>query len=316
MKVVNKSLIKKSRSDVRHIRTERDVLVTVDHPFVVKLHYAFETPEKVCFVLDFCRGGELFRLLEVEGLIAEDKARFYLSEIACALEYLHSMDIVYRDLKSENVMLDEKGHVKLIDFGLSKIFNGDETLTNTFCGTIDCMAPEVVMDADSPGHGKPADWWSFGVFMFDLLVGRSPFSSSHGRRATQERILRGKFFVPNFVSPTAADLIRKLLRKSVDRRLGPAGVKAHPFFSRLDWDMVVRRAYQPPHLPRVCADDDDASQFDPKFTSQRLPEMTTAEECGVEDMFSGFEYAAGEVSAVDDEALVLELSMLSTKTRT
>ena len=128
--------------------------------------------------------------------------------------------------------------------------------------------------------------------------------------------LQGKIVIPPFISPTAADLIRKLLRRCVDRRLGPAGVKEHKFFSWLDWDLVVRKAYQPPHLPQVSADDDDASQFDPKFTSQRLPEMTTAEECGVEDMFSGFEYAAGEVSAVDDEALVLELSMLSTKTRT
>ena len=135
IKSVNKSRIASSQTDIRHTKAERDVLVRTDHPFIVKLHYAFETSSRLYLVQEFCRGGELFRRMEVERMMLEDHARFYLCEIVCALEYLHSMDIIYRDLKTENVMLDEEGHVKLIDFGLSKLGMAEGALTNTFCGT-------------------------------------------------------------------------------------------------------------------------------------------------------------------------------------
>jgi hypothetical protein len=127
--------------------------------------------------------------------------------------------------------------------------------------------------------------------------------------------LQGKIVIPPFISPTAADLIRKLLRRCVDRRLGPAGVKEHKFFSWLDWDLVVRKAYQPPHLPQVSADDDDASQFDPKFTSQQLPKMAAATgDAATVNLFADFEYVrpdddCGGETATGDEVLVLELSV-------
>ena len=135
VKSVNKSRIKSSNTDMRHTKSERDVLVKTDHPFIVSLHFAFETSKRLYLVQEFCRGGELFRRMEVERMMLEEHAKFYLSEIVCALEYLHSLDIVYRDLKTENVMLDTDGHVKLIDFGLSKLGMTEGTLTNTFCGT-------------------------------------------------------------------------------------------------------------------------------------------------------------------------------------
>ena len=135
IKSVNKSRIASSQTDIRHTKAERDVLVQTEHPFVVKLYYAFETKKRLYLVQEFCRGGELFRRMEVERMMLEEHARFYLTEIVCAIEYLHSIDIVYRDLKTENVMLDQDGHVKLIDFGLSKLGMGEGNLTNTFCGT-------------------------------------------------------------------------------------------------------------------------------------------------------------------------------------
>lgn len=135
IKSVNKSRIASSQTDIRHTKAERDVLVQTDHPFIVKLYYAFETPKRLYLVQEFCRGGELFRRMEVERMMLEEHARFYLCQIVCALEYLHSIDIVYRDLKTENVMLDDDGHVKLIDFGLSKLGMNDGVLTQTFCGT-------------------------------------------------------------------------------------------------------------------------------------------------------------------------------------
>ena len=135
IKSVNKCRIKSSATDMRHTKSERDVLVKTDHPFIVSLHFAFETQRRLYLVQEFCRGGELFRRMEVERMMLEEHAKFYLSEIVCALDYLHSLDIVYRDLKTENVMLDETGHVKLIDFGLSKLGMTEGALTNTFCGT-------------------------------------------------------------------------------------------------------------------------------------------------------------------------------------
>ncbi len=207
--------------------------------------------------------------MEAERLLVEPEARFYLCEIALALEYLHSLNIVYRDLKTENIMLDAEGHIKLIDFGLSKVLRDGADLTQTFCGTVEYMAPEVVMRA--PGHGLAADWWSFGVFAFDLLTGRSPFHSVKGKKETKERILRGKFTVPQFVTADAGDLIRRLLRRNAERRLGggergAAEVKEHAFFRGVDWEAALRRECRPPHVPGFAnaADPADVSQFDPR----------------------------------------------------
>ena len=139
----------------------------------------------------------------------------------------------------------------------------------SFLIAVEYMAPEVVTRA--PGYSKPADWWSFGIFTFDLLTGRSPFHSNRGKQETKERILRGKFHTPAFLTPNAQDLIRRLLRRPVDRRLGSKGgaaeVKAHGFFGDIDWDKVIRRQYQPPFVPTLSSDD-DVSNFDTRFTSK------------------------------------------------
>ena len=161
------------------------------------------------------------------------------------------------------------------------------------------------------GHGKPADWWSFGIFTYDLLIGRSPFSSNKGKKETKERILRGKFNMPNFVTRDAADLIRRLLRKPVDRRLGSvngaADVKAHAFFRGVDWDAVVNKEVPPPWVPVLQSEDDaDTSQFDPKFTS-RSPRESVIKECpAVAEppavLFRDFEGGAPEVAVWDTAA--------------
>jgi len=271
MKAMNKSRICGSKTDVRHTKAERNVLVSVNNdsnPFIVRLHFAFETERRLYLVQEFCCGGELFRRMEFERLMLEKDAIFYLSEIVIALEYLHSKAIVYRDLKTENVMLDKEGHVKLIDFGLSKMGMFDETLTNTFCGTVEYMAPEVILR--SGGYGKPADWWSLGIFTFDLLTGRSPFHSNQGKHVTKERILRGKFPTPKILTPEAGDFIRKLLRKQAAKRLGTQGaweVKEHGFFSGIDWDMVAKKQYKPPFEPQVV-NETDVQHFDEQFTSR------------------------------------------------
>lgn len=307
MKAMDKSRICGSRTDVRHTKAERNVLVSVEHPFIVKLKFAFETSKRLYLVQEFCCGGELFRRMEVERLMVETVAKFYLQEIILALEYLHSLDIVYRDLKTENVMLDREGHVKLIDFGLSKTDMKDDTLTHTFCGTVEYMAPEVILK--DPGYGKPADWWSFGVFTFDLLTGRSPFHSNRGKHATKERILKGKFATPRVITPDANDFVRKLLRKPVERRLGSARgaaeLKGHPFFHDTDWDAVLARQCTPPYLPEVQSET-DVQNFDTMFTSRSPRESNNAAvsqetQDAIDGLkFEDFDYVAdGFLEAVD-----------------
>ena len=140
---------------------ERNILTEVQHPFIVRLHYAFQTEGKLYLILDFLRGGDLFTRLAKEIMFTEEDVKFYLAELALALDHLHSIGIIYRDLKPENILLDSEGHISLTDFGLSKQPLEDEK-AYSFCGTVEYMAPEVV---NRKGHSYVADWWSFGVLM-------------------------------------------------------------------------------------------------------------------------------------------------------
>lgn len=168
MKVLKKATIARNAKDTAHTKAERNILECVKNPFVVDLIYAFQTDGKLYLILEYLSGGELFMQLEREGIFMEDMASFYLTEILLALEHLHSEGIIYRDLKPENILLDANGHIKLTDFGLCKesIFEGAQT--HTFCGTIEYMAPEILLRL---GHDKSVDWWSFGALMFDMLTG-------------------------------------------------------------------------------------------------------------------------------------------------
>ena len=172
MKVLKKATIARNAKDTAHTKAERNILESVKNPFVVDLIYAFQTDGKLYLILEYLSGGELFMQLEKEGIFMEDMASFYLTEILLALEHLHSEGIIYRDLKPENILLDATGHIKLTDFGLCKesIFEGAQT--HTFCGTIEYMAPEILL---RHGHDKSVDWWSFGALMFDMLTGSVVF---------------------------------------------------------------------------------------------------------------------------------------------
>ncbi|OXB63529.1 hypothetical protein ASZ78_006058 [Callipepla squamata] len=195
MKVLKKATLK-VRDRVR-TKMERDILVEVNHPFIVKLHYAFQTEGKLYLILDFLRGGDLFTRLSKEVMFTEDDVKFYLAELALALDHLHSLGIIYRDLKPENILLDEEGHIKLTDFGLSKESIDHEKKAYSFCGTVEYMAPEVV---NRRGHTQSADWWSFGVLM--KLYRREihpPFKPATGRPEDTF------YFDPEFTAKTPKD---------------------------------------------------------------------------------------------------------------
>ena len=215
----------------------------ITHPFVVKLHYAFQSPESLYFVTDFLNGGELFFHLCNEIRFSEDRARFYAAEITLALAHLHKNGIIYRDLKPENVLLDSEGHLKLTDFGLSKIKQPVDGMTNTFCGTPEYLAPEVIK---ANGHSFSVDWWSLGMLTYEMISGINPFKqlTSQGNRSRHEILKQitehDVEILPGF-SPKAASLLRGLLSRDPANRLTIDQIKAHPFFESIDWEKLVAR---------------------------------------------------------------------------
>uniref|UniRef100_A0AAY4DYH5 non-specific serine/threonine protein kinase n=1 Tax=Denticeps clupeoides TaxID=299321 RepID=A0AAY4DYH5_9TELE len=265
MKVLKKASLK-VRDRVR-TKMERDILVEVNHPFIVKLHYAFQTEGKLYLILDFLRGGDVFTRLSKEVMFTEEDVKFYLAELALALDHLHNLGIVYRDLKPENILLDEAGHIKLTDFGLSKESVDQDKKAYSFCGTVEYMAPEVV---NRRGHTQSADWWSLGVLMFEMLTGTLPFQGKD-RNETMNMILKYSLWA------------------------GPDGVeeiKRHAFFSTIDWNKLYRRELQPPFKP-AAGKPDDTFCFDPEFTAKTpkdspgIPPSANAHQ-----LFKGFSFVA------------------------
>lgn len=297
MKVLKKASIVRNQKDTAHTRAERNILEAVRHPFIVELVYAFQTGGKLYLILEYLSGGELFMHLEREGIFLEDTTCFYLCEIILALEHLHNLGIIYRDLKPENVLLDAQGHVKLTDFGLCKEHIQEGIVTHTFCGTIEYMAPEILTRS---GHGKAVDWWSLGALMFDMLTGMPPFTADN-RKNTIDAILKGKLNIPAYLATDSRDLIRRLMKRQVSQRLGSGptdgqAVRAHSFFKNVNWDDVLARRLDPPIKP-ILRSEDDVSQFDTKFTKQ-IPvdspdESTLSESANL--IFQGFTYVAPSV---------------------
>ncbi|XP_038831091.1 ribosomal protein S6 kinase alpha-2 [Salvelinus namaycush] len=308
MKVLRKATLK-VRDRVRS-KMERDILAEVNHPFIVKLHYAFQTEGKLYLILDFLRGGDLFTRLSKEVMFTEEDVKFYLAELALALDHLHSLGIIYRDLKPENILLDEEGHIKITDFGLSKEATDHDKRAYSFCGTIEYMAPEVV---NRRGHTQSADWWSFGVLMFEMLTGFLPFQGKD-RKETMVLILKAKLGMPQFLSPEVQSLIRALFKRNPANRLGagPDGVeeiKRHHFFGNIDWNKLYRREIKPPFKPAVGRPE-DTFHFDPEFTSRTptdSPGLPPSD--NTHQLFRGFSFVA---TNLDQDQSIAEIQQNST----
>ncbi|ETE61460.1 Ribosomal protein S6 kinase beta-1 [Ophiophagus hannah] len=238
-----------------------------------------KTGGKLYLILEYLSGGELFMQLEREGIFMEDTACFYLAEISMALGHLHQKGIIYRDLKPENIMLNHQGHVKLTDFGLCKESIHDGTVTHTFCGTIEYMAPEILMRS---GHNRAVDWWSLGALMYDMLTGAPPFTGEN-RKKTIDKILKCKLNLPPYLTQEARDLLKKLLKRNAASRLGAgpgdAGeVQGHPFFRHISWEELLARKVEPPFkpllgftyvAPSVLESVKEKFSFEPKIRSPR-----------------------------------------------
>ncbi|XP_078011173.1 ribosomal protein S6 kinase alpha-2 isoform X3 [Phascolarctos cinereus] len=294
MKVLKKATLK-VRDRVRS-KMERDILAEVNHPFIVKLHYAFQTEGKLYLILDFLRGGDLFTRLSKEVMFTEEDVKFYLAELALALDHLHGLGIIYRDLKPENILLDEEGHIKITDFGLSKEAIDHDKRAYSFCGTIEYMAPEVV---NRRGHTQSADWWSFGVLMFEMLTGSLPFQGKD-RKETMALILKAKLGMPQFLSIEAQSLLRALFKRNPSNRLG-AGldgveeIKRHPFFVTIDWNKLYRKEIKPPFKPAVGRPE-DTFHFDPEFTSRTPTDSPgVPPSANAHHLFRGFSFVASSL---------------------
>uniref|UniRef100_A0A2I2ZFS8 Ribosomal protein S6 kinase n=1 Tax=Gorilla gorilla gorilla TaxID=9595 RepID=A0A2I2ZFS8_GORGO len=294
MKVLKKATLK-VRDRVRS-KMERDILAEVNHPFIVKLHYAFQTEGKLYLILDFLRGGDLFTRLSKEVMFTEEDVKFYLAELALALDHLHSLGIIYRDLKPENILLDEEGHIKITDFGLSKEAIDHDKRAYSFCGTIEYMAPEVV---NRRGHTQSADWWSFGVLMFEMLTGSLPFQGKD-RKETMALILKAKLGMPQFLSGEAQSLLRALFKRNPCNRLG-AGIdgveeiKRHPFFVTIDWNALYRKEIKPPFKPAVGRPE-DTFHFDPEFTARTPTDSPgVPPSANAHHLFRGFSFVASSL---------------------
>ncbi|OXB65400.1 UNVERIFIED_CONTAM: hypothetical protein H355_016213 [Colinus virginianus] len=297
MKVLKKAKIACNAKDTAHTRAERNILEAIKHPFIVDLIYAFQTGGKLYLILECLSGGELFMQLEREGIFLEDTACFYLSEITLALGHLHSNGIIYRDLKPENIMLNSQGHIKLTDFGLCKESIHDGAVTHTFCGTIEYMAPEILVHS---GHNRAVDWWSLGALMYDMLTGSAshprgaggstwaarggspwltptwqpPFTAEN-RKKTIDKILKGKLVLPPYLTPDARDLLKKFLKRNPSQRVGGG----------------------PGDAADVQQSEEDVSQFDARFTRQTpvdSPDDAVISE-SANQAFLGFTYVAPSV---------------------
>ena len=304
LKIIRKAHII-SRSEVTHTLAERTVLAKVNCPFIVPLKFSFQSPDKLYLGLAFVNGGELFLHLQREGRFSEERSRFYAAELFCALEHLHSFNVIYRDLKPENILLDYTGHIALCDFGLCKLNMGDKETTHTFCGTPEYLAPELLLGR---GYTKAVDWWTLGVLLYEMLTGLPPFYSEDVNEMYRKILYDPLVFLPD-VRPDARDLLRRLLERDASKRLGspPGGameIKNHPFFTKhIDWSMLLAKKVRPPFKPGV-ASAFDTSNFDPEFTSEPAMDSVVDDSHmiseAVQEQFAGFSYTAAPEMASSD----------------
>jgi protein kinase A len=249
MKVLRKSEIVRLKQ-VEHINSERAILERIRHPFIVELYATYQDNLNVYMLLSYVPGGELFSHLRRAGRFSADVTRFYLASIILAVENLHSRNIIYRDLKPENLLLDRIGYLRIADFGFAKIV---EDRTFTLCGTPEYLAPEIVL---SQGHGKAVDYWAMGILAFEMLAGYPPFFDDHPL-GIYEKILRNEIAFPSHIDMYAKDLIRGLLTTDRTKRLGNlrGGAKDlmdHPWFQGVDWGSLERKEIGAPIVPRVA----------------------------------------------------------------
>lgn len=276
VKVLKKDAIIQD-DDVDCTMTEKRILaLAAKHPFLTALHSCFQTPDRLFFVMEYVNGGDLMFQIQRARKFDEGRAAFYAAEVTLALQFLHRHGVVYRDLKLDNILLDQEGHCKLADFGMCKEGILDGVLTATFCGTPDYIAPEILQELE---YGPSVDWWALGVLMYEMMAGQPPFEADNeddlfesilhddvlypvwlSREAVS--ILKGKldkivYFYNQIIANNFFLCLKGFMTKNPARRLGCTGnenqIRSHPFFKDLDWEALELRRVKPPFRPRVVS---------------------------------------------------------------
>lgn len=275
VKVMSKARLLEQEQRLQRVITEKRILARLQHPFVVSLHWAFQTSSHLFLVLDFCNGGELFFHMQERGRFPECDSRFFFCEILLGLEYLHSQQVLYRDLKPENCLLGADGHVRLTDFGLSKeCQRGEGAVFTSFVGTAGYLCPEMV---GRQGHGYPLDYYCLGCLLFCLLTGSLPHYEGDYKAMIQRRIKGEQCAYPAWIMHKAQHLLSGLLAPEPAGRLGSSRgaieVKEHPWLEEVDWVRVYRREPQPcfPNFPPVRPKKEIRANFASEFTQQAAP---------------------------------------------
>jgi len=263
MKVLKKAHLLKKKAITCTI-TEKDILRKIRHPLIVKLYCTFQTSERVGFVMEYVNGGQLFYHMRKESNFDEETTCFYAAEIIVALEHLHSHDIIHRDLKPENILITAQGHLVLTDFGLAKEEVTNDEGASTFCGTMEYMPPEMIQGLK---YGKPADFWSVGILIYDMLFGQPPFRNNN-KKKLQDMILSKKITMPSFWRKETHSIIRDLTLRDPKKRLKIDQIKKHPFFKGIAWDKFDRLETDPPFKPHVEKGLLDTSNIDPYYINK------------------------------------------------
>ena len=243
MKSLSKPVLRKHKQ-LKYAISECKIMKQLNHPFIVKLHYAFQTSKYLYLTLELCENGDLYGLIEKYNKIDENTAKFYLAEVILALEYLHSLDIIYRDLKPANVLIDKFGHVKLADFGLAKEKVKTIDLAMTVVGSPAYMPPEILQ---KKGASKASDIYGLGPFLFELLTGTTPYYCDDVEELYQN-IKTAKLSFPDYLTSDAKEFISLVMNKDPAKRPTISQIKRHIFFKNMYWEALISKRIKPPKV--------------------------------------------------------------------
>jgi cGMP-dependent protein kinase len=255
-----------------NVMNEKNVMIAANHPFLLRLFQTFKDSKRLYMLLEFIQGGELFSVLHTSSSdgVPDAQAKFYGAAVISALAYLHSKDIAYRDMKPENCLIDAKGYPKLVDFGFAKVITGKSF---TLCGTPEYLAPELVL---ARGHNKAVDYWAFGILLYEMQAGYSPFSDPQGMDQVVicKNIVNGRLVFSRNFNVDCKDLVKRLLSREIQTRLGNLkggadDIKHHKWFNGLDFEGLLKKSLKAPWVPKLTSPT-DTTNFDPYGVEEQI----------------------------------------------